>query len=207
MDRSSKGFSFDGKNKHVPRLTVAPSAGLKRHMRPPLARQRMTNTSGDVPQDRGPLADKPVQIEAADTSGNLADNRPSENAATTAIKFPLCDAAVQKIEGGGWDLADAIVAECFETGDDGVRNASKMEEMREEIAKNRGVDLSFERLRKLRKVASAFPASRSIYEWIEIRAARPPRCHSAPANPPEAQAVAFEPLRDLALTNKARGGS
>ena len=64
--------------------------------------------------------------------------------------------------GGEWDLADAIVAECSETGDDGVRNGSqaKMEAMREEIAKNHGVELSFERIRKLRKVASAFPPGR-----------------------------------------------
>ena len=54
------------------------------------------------------------------------------------------------------------MAECSETGDDGVRNESYalMKAMREEIAKNRGVELSFERIRKLRKVASAFPAGR-----------------------------------------------
>ena len=78
------------------------------------------------------------------------------------FKFPLCDAAIRKIDGGDWELADAIVAECSETGDDGVRNESyaKMEAMRQEIAKNRGVELSFERIRKLRKVASAFPPGR-----------------------------------------------
>ena len=64
--------------------------------------------------------------------------------------------------GGGWDLADAIVAECSETGDDGVKNESYalMNAMRNEIAKNRGVELSFERIRKLRKAASAFPPGR-----------------------------------------------
>ena len=43
-----------------------------------------------------------------------------------------------------------------------MRNGSyaKMEAMREEIATNHGVDLSFERIRKLRKVASAFPPGR-----------------------------------------------
>ena len=46
-----------------------------------------------------------------------------QSASSNVVKFPLCDAAVQKIEGGDWDLADAIVAECSETGDDGVRNA------------------------------------------------------------------------------------
>ena len=85
-----------------------------------------------------------------------------QNAAPAEIKFPLCDAAVRKIDGGDWDLADAIVAECSETGDDGVKNESYaiMEAMRDEIAKNRGVELSFERIRKLRKVASAFPPGR-----------------------------------------------
>ena len=77
------------------------------------------------------------------------------------VKFPLCDAAVRKIE-GGWALAVAIAAECSETGDDGVRNESyaKMAAMQREIAKNHGVELGFERIRKLRKVASAFPAGR-----------------------------------------------
>ena len=81
---------------------------------------------------------------------------------SNGLRFPLCDAAVRKIDSGDWDLADAIVAECSETGDDGVRNESyaSMKAMRDEIAKNRGVELSFERIRKLRKVASAFPAGR-----------------------------------------------
>jgi hypothetical protein len=85
-----------------------------------------------------------------------------KNAAVAEVKFPRCDAAVRKMEGGEWELADAIVAECSETGDDGVRNGSyaKMEAMREEIAKNHGVALSLERVRKLRKVASAFPPGR-----------------------------------------------
>ena len=78
------------------------------------------------------------------------------------VKFPRCDAAVRKREVSEWDLADAIVAECSETGDDGVRNKSYalMEAMRQEIATNHGVDLSFERIRSLRKVASAFPPER-----------------------------------------------
>ena len=79
-----------------------------------------------------------------------------------AVKFPRCDAAVRKRLGSEWELADAILAECCETGKDGERNESyaKMEAMRDEIAKNRGVELSFERIRKLRKVASAFPPGR-----------------------------------------------
>jgi hypothetical protein len=83
-------------------------------------------------------------------------------AAVAEVKFPLCDAAARKMEGGEWELADAIVAECSETGEDGVRNESyaKMEAMRQEIATNHGVDLSFERIRKLRKVASRFPPGR-----------------------------------------------
>jgi hypothetical protein len=87
---------------------------------------------------------------------------PVEKAAAADIKFPLCDAAVGKREGCEWALADAILAECSETGEDGGQNGSyaKMEAMREEIAKNHGVDLSFERIRKLRKVASAFPPGR-----------------------------------------------
>jgi hypothetical protein len=87
---------------------------------------------------------------------------PVENAAAADVKFPLCDAAVRKTEGGEWELADAILAECSEPGEDGVRNGSqaKMEAMQEEIAKNHGVDLSVERIRKLRKAASTFPPGR-----------------------------------------------
>jgi hypothetical protein len=74
------------------------------------------------------------------------------------VKFPRCDAAVRKRDASEWDLADAILAECSETGEDGVQNGSyaKMEAMRQEIATNHGVELSFERIRKLRTVASAF---------------------------------------------------
>jgi hypothetical protein len=84
------------------------------------------------------------------------------DAAATNVQFPLCDAAVRKMEAGEWEFADAIVAECSETGDDGRRNESyaKMKAMRQEIATNHGVDLSFERIRKLRQVASAFPPGR-----------------------------------------------
>src|ERR1700722_15155482 len=78
------------------------------------------------------------------------------------VQFPQCDAAVTKMKDSSWELADAIVEECSETGDAGVRNESysKMEAMQQEIAKNHGVELSVERIRKLRKVASAFPAGR-----------------------------------------------
>lgn len=78
-----------------------------------------------------------------------------------AIAFPRCYAAVRNTERSLWDLADAILAECSETGADGVRNGSeaKMKAMQEEI-RNLGFYLSFERIRKLRKLASAFPPGR-----------------------------------------------
>jgi hypothetical protein len=76
----------------------------------------------------------------------------------SGVEFPRCNAAVRKMEGGEWELADAIVAECSDPGPDGVRDESyaRINAMREEIAKNHGIDLSFERVRKLRKVAAAF---------------------------------------------------
>ena len=106
----------------------------KKIERRPLLRHLQASTKGAVPQPGD-------------------SNLPGQG-----VKFPLCDAAVRKMAGGEWELADAIVAECSETGYDGVRNESyaKMEEMRQEIATNHGVDLSFERIRKLRQVASAF---------------------------------------------------
>jgi hypothetical protein len=78
------------------------------------------------------------------------------------VKFPRCDAAVRKMESDEWELAEAILAECSEPGENGVRNESsaKMKAMRQEIATNPGRELSFERIRKLRKVASAFPPGR-----------------------------------------------
>ena len=86
----------------------------------------------------------------------------SKMARRNAVDFPLCDAAVRNLADDEWKLADAIVAECSEPGEDGVKNGSqaKMEAMRHEIAKNHGVELSLERIRKLRKVASAFPPGR-----------------------------------------------
>jgi hypothetical protein len=165
MDKSG----FGGKtHKDVPFLMAKPEASLKRRAIPRWTPQREASTSGAVPQGQGPLADAPATVNvrgestAANSSGELAANRSSENAAPTEIKFPRCDAAVQKIDSGGWDLADAIVAECSQTGDDGVRNESYalMNAMRDEIAKNRGIELSFERVRKLRKVACAFPPGR-----------------------------------------------
>jgi hypothetical protein len=87
---------------------------------------------------------------------------PPHSANRNAVDFPLCDAAVRNTADGEWKLADAIVAECSEPGKDGVRNGShaKMQAMRQEIAKNHGVELSLERIRKLRKAASTFPPGR-----------------------------------------------
>ena len=84
--------------------------------------------------------------------GAVANNSPElgvtacsiNNAAVAKIEFPLCDAAVRKMNSDEWELAAAIVAECSETGDAGVRNESyaKMKAMQQEIAKNHGVELS-----------------------------------------------------------------
>ena len=80
----------------------------------------------------------------------------------TYVEFPLCDAAVQKGEGSGWELADAILAECSKPGKNGVRNAShaKLKAMQEEIARNVGVHISLDRARELRSVAATFPPAR-----------------------------------------------
>lgn len=82
--------------------------------------------------------------------------------AAAKVGFPLCDAAVRNLTHDTWDLADAIMAECSEPGPDGVRTEAyaKIRAMREEIVRNHGIRLSFERLRKLRQVAAAFPPGR-----------------------------------------------
>ena len=94
----------------------------------------------------------------APARGPSANANGISNGAVAEVKFPLCDVAVRKKEGSEWELADAIVAECSEVGENGARNGSnaKMKAMREEIAKNHAVELSLERIRKLRQVASAF---------------------------------------------------
>ena len=130
MEKKAKGLARGVKTKSykpIPRLTAMPEGGLKRHVSAPLAPQLKAGTSGAVPQGQGPLADTPATVKvgsesaAADTSGEPGGNSYSTtNAAPAEISFPLCDAAVQKIDGGDWDLADAIVTECSETGDDGV---------------------------------------------------------------------------------------
>jgi hypothetical protein len=93
---------------------------------------------------------------------SAADAVPQPVDDAVEVKFPRCNAAVCKRDASEWNLADAILAECSQTGEDGVRNGSyaKINAMREEIAQNHGIDLSFERVRKLRKVAAAFPPGR-----------------------------------------------
>lgn len=170
MDKKPKGLSRNvkttsNKQKGIRRLTARPEAGLKRHASPPLALPLKANRNGVVPQAQEPLADTTTTVNvrsesaAADTSGESGANVYSmNNAARAEIKFPRCDAAIRTRDGSGWELADAILAECCEPGEGGMRNESyaRMKAMRQEIAVNHGVRLSFERIRKLRKVASDF---------------------------------------------------
>jgi hypothetical protein len=151
-------------------------AETPRHNSPALVPSVDAQPNDAVPQPadynlpgQGPLADATGTVNlgsesvVADTSREPGANIYSmKNAAHAEIKFPRCDAAVRKRDGSEWELADAILAECCETGEDGVRNESyaQMEAMRQEIATNHGIQLSFERIRKLRKVASAFPPGR-----------------------------------------------
>ena len=135
---------------------VGPCRGSFRRARKPLCRKH---------QVQGPLADTTALANLGSESAvadNSRDPGSMNNAAVAKVEFPLCDAAIRKREGGEWALAEAIVSECSETGEEGVRNESyvAIEAMRQEIATNHGIELSFERIRKLRKVASAFPAGR-----------------------------------------------
>ena len=116
------------------------------------------------------------------------------------VRFPLCDAAVRKSEGDKWEFPDAILAECSETGADGVRNDShaKIEAMRKEIAKNHGVELSFERVRKLRTVASAFPPGRrrpGVSLEGHLEAGTPEALDEIIANAPAGTALTREFIR------------
>jgi hypothetical protein len=93
-------------------------------------------------------------------------------ATAPAVEFPLCHAAVENIKCDTWALADAILAECSEPGPKGVRTGSNasMEKMRAEIARNHGIELSFERVRKLRKAASTFPPGRRRPAEVSLEA-------------------------------------
>ena len=67
---------------------------------------------------------KPANVPSSNfdnTETTKANSFRFKSTSVAELKFPGCDAAVQKIDGGEWDLADAIVAECSETGDDGVQ--------------------------------------------------------------------------------------
>jgi hypothetical protein len=171
MDKKPKGLSRNvktttNKQKGFPRLTAKPEAGLKRHLSPPLAPPPKASTHGAVRQGHEPLADTTATVNVRSESAISREPGTNAyrmtNAAVAEVKFPRCDAAVRTRDGSEWELADAILAECCEPGEDGVRNESyaQMEAMRQEIAANHGVQLSFERIRKLRKVASAFPPGR-----------------------------------------------
>jgi hypothetical protein len=152
------------------KAVVLPKFKRRTPVRPLQGAQCAVLQAGDHgSSDDGPKADTTAiantgsEIAVADNSWEPGVNAHGmKNAAVAEVKFPLCNAAVQKIARGDWGLADAIVAECSEVGEDGVRNGSnaKMKAMREEIAKNHGVELSLERIRKLRKVASAFSPGR-----------------------------------------------
>ena len=123
--------------------------------------KEVSSTPGAGTKDGSAPMEEPV-CDVPDEVRSLSEAAGPQPAISNSVQFPLCDAAVEKRKVGDWALADAIVEECSETGEDGVRNGSqaKMVAMREEIAKNHGVDLSLERIRKLRKVASTFPAGR-----------------------------------------------
>jgi hypothetical protein len=128
----------------------------------PTREKHVTHAQGSLAETIA-VANPGSEVAVADKSREPGANVDSmKNDAAGEVKFPRCDAAVRKRDGSEWDLADAILAECCEPGEDGVRNEShaKMKAMRQEIATNHGFELSFERIRKLRKVASAFPPGR-----------------------------------------------
>ena len=99
------------------------------------------------------------------------------------------------------------MAECSETGENGKRNGSqeKMEAMREEIAKNHGIDLSVERIRKLRKVASAYEAGRrrpGVSLEGHLEAGNPAALEELTKNVPQGTALTRDYLRQLKHPNE-----
>jgi hypothetical protein len=147
-----------GVQKHSEKLTLPPSSASQK-----AAGKSPSIQPGQRDEDDGehPGADQLTDRSHAETdSQGTGTAMPAATAA--AVEFPLCHAAVENIKCDTWALADAILAECSEPGPNGVRTGSNagMEKMRAEIARNHGIELSFERVRKLRKAASTFPAGR-----------------------------------------------
>jgi hypothetical protein len=144
---------------------VLGNSGVQKHSEkvtplPPSASQRATGKSPPIQPGQG--AEDDGEHPGPDQHGSPAETGGQQTATAPVIEFPLCHAAVGNMERDQWALADAILDECPEPGRNGARTGSyaKMERMQAEIARNHGVKLSFERIRKLRKVASAFPPGR-----------------------------------------------
>jgi hypothetical protein len=131
-------------------------------------RKKRKKSSGRTMATQGNSSRAAAALQYGDqhSHGSHAETQKTATAMPAAtgpvVEFPQCHAAVGNIERDEWALADAILAECSEPGPNGVRTGSyaKMDNMRAEIARNHGVDLSLERVRKLRKAGSAFPAGR-----------------------------------------------
>jgi hypothetical protein len=145
-----------------------------------------------------PLPNESAPQEFADDSAAPGD----DNLAGHGVKFPRCDAAAREWANDQWELADAIMAECSEPGPTGVRNASyaRINAMREEILQNHGVDLSFERLRKLRKVAAAFPPGRrrpAVSFEAHLEAGSPEALDDIIIRTPAGVALTRERIRNL----------
>jgi hypothetical protein len=162
------------------------------------------------------LPDRVTASFADPPSAGVADNsrEPStnaygiSNAAVVELRFPRCDAAVRTLTHDTWELADAIVAECSEPGPNGVRNDShaKINAMREEIARNHGIDLSFERVRKLRKVAAAFPPGRrrpAVCLEAHLEAGSPQALDDTINRTPPGVAITRAHVRSLTHPNEA----
>ena len=100
--------------KHIPRLTVKPSAGPKRHVIPRWTPQREASTSGAVPQGQGPLPDTPATVNVRAKArpplprGSLPPIAQPKMPHSPKSNFRFATLHVQKIDGGDWDLADAI---------------------------------------------------------------------------------------------------
>jgi hypothetical protein len=152
--------------------------------------------SAGTDQQLGGSRDAAVQNGLKEVEQSEAPLQPT----AAGVRFPRCDAAVRKWTGGRWELADAILIECSETGADGVRNESyaKIEAMRAEIAKNHGVELSFERVRKLRQAGSTFsPRRRRMGVSLEghLEAGTPEALDEIIANAPEGTVLTREFIR------------
>ena len=163
------------RNFGVPDTAGHPGRVRENTLRLPVAKQSASAVADGAP--------------AASANGDVMDASQQ-----SGLEFPRRDAAVRKGQTSGWELADAILADCPKPSGNGVRNGShdKINAMLEEIAKNHGDVLSLVRARNLRRTAANFPPDRrraGVSLEVHLAVKTPDELDRLIANAPEGAVI------------------